>query len=195
MNKPLICPHCHYICPVSSLPCHWTHPGSFYWNYSIFQLYSFYLVHFYNFYYCAKVLLFFFSIFFKRICDCLLKYLDGKDPDAGQDWRKKERVDGITDSMDMNWSKLWETAEDGGAWCTAVRGVTKSRTQLSTDDNKMMVALKKYQIILTSDSSQCWLVVLCFLLQFFFLMLLGLTNDFSICILDALNILEYSLSY
>ena len=109
-----------------------------------------------------------FSIFFKRICDCLLKYLDGKDPDAGQDWRKKERVDGITDSMDMNWSKLWETAEDGGAWCTAVRGVTKSRTQLSTDDNKMMVALKKYQIILTSDSSQCWLVVLCFLLQFFF---------------------------
>ena len=66
LNKPLICPHCHYICPVSSLLCHWTHPGSFYWNYSIFQLHIFYLVHFYNFYYCAKVLLFFFLHFFQE---------------------------------------------------------------------------------------------------------------------------------
>ena len=34
----------------------------------------------------------------------------------------------ITDSMDMNLSKLWEIVENGGAWHAAVHGVTKSRT-------------------------------------------------------------------
>ena len=37
-------------------------------------------------------------------------------------------LDGITDSMDMNLSKLWEIVEDRGAWDTAVHGVTKSQT-------------------------------------------------------------------
>ena len=40
-------------------------------------------------------------------------------------------LDGITDSMDMNVSKLWEIVKDLGVWCAAVHGVTKSRTQLS----------------------------------------------------------------
>ena len=39
-------------------------------------------------------------------------------------------LDGITDSMDMNVSKLRETAEDRGACCVAVHGVTKSHTRL-----------------------------------------------------------------
>ena len=46
-------------------------------------------------------------------------------------WKRMRWFDSITDSVDMNLSKLQETVEDRGVWHATVHGVAKSQTQLS----------------------------------------------------------------
>ena len=46
-------------------------------------------------------------------------------------WQRIRWLDNITDSREMNLSKLWEIVKDRGAWCTTVYGVTKCEVRLS----------------------------------------------------------------
>ena len=46
-------------------------------------------------------------------------------------WRRMKWLHGITDSVNMSLSKLWDILKDREAWHAAIHGVTKSQAQLS----------------------------------------------------------------
>ena len=72
-------------------------------------------------------------------------------------WQKMRWLDGLIDSMDMSWSKLWGLVMDRKAWHAAIHGVTKNRTWLSDwTELNWRLWLTEYPASRRQDSGPPW---------------------------------------